>query len=398
MIGIRNSQDHSNSVVGTPVSPRSGRIVVVTETYPADINGVAMTLGRLVEGLGQRGHQITVVRSRSSHRDQGGARSIRPGIPFPGYQEIRLGVPSRLALRAQWRRLRPELVHIATEGPLGISALLAAHDLGIPTTTSFHTNFDTYARHYGLGGLASSISLFLRTFHNRSRCTMVPTQKQAQHLRSQGYRNVVVLGRGVDTSLFNPGHRSTQIRDQWCADESTLVLLTVGRVAPEKNLALGLKTFENIRLKHPSALWVLVGDGPEISCFRKHPGIRCVGTKRGIELSQQYASADIFLFPSQTETYGNVLPEAMASGLACVAFDYAACREFGQNERDVLAVPLGDEVAFIASAQRLSADETLRHHLGQAACRTAMIRNWSAVIDQFESYITPLISNAPKHR
>jgi glycosyltransferase involved in cell wall biosynthesis len=199
-------------------------IALVTETYVPEVNGVAITIGRMVHGLLKRGHRIHMVRPRQGKQDAPAAEgsyaeTLVSGMPIPGYPELKSGLPAKNLLLKLWRAQQPDVVHIATEGPLGWSALSAARKLGIPVCTDFHTNFHNYTQHYGIGLLKKPIAAYLRHFHNKAACTLVPTASLQQQLEHEGYQNVLVVSRGVDTELFHPAKRDAELRASWNADE-----------------------------------------------------------------------------------------------------------------------------------------------------------------------------------
>src|ERR687891_2289421 len=200
------------------------RIAMVTETYPPEVNGVARTIGLMAEGLQRRGHSIELVRPRQNGHDSPAAvpgfeTVLRPGIPIPRYTQLKMGAPSRRLLEQRWRDQRPDIVHIATEGPLGWSALSAARRLGIRVASDFHTNFHTYMRDYGMAWLARPVAGYLRAFHNRAACTMVPTREIAEQLAALRFERLRVVGRGVDPAVFSPARRSPELRKSWGAAE-----------------------------------------------------------------------------------------------------------------------------------------------------------------------------------
>lgn len=381
-----------------PVARRRLRVAMVTETYPPEINGVAMTLGRLVAALQARDHQVQLIRPRQ--RSDAGQPAVdghleqvlRPGIPIPRYQGLNVGLPAKRLLARLWTLRRPDVVHIATEGPLGWSAMAVARKLDIPVLAGFHTNFHSYSRHYGLGWLKKPIHAYLRKFHNQARITVVPTRTLRDELARQGYRNVEVLARGVDGELFSPERRSQSLRRQWGVDDSGLVVVCVGRLAPEKNLPLLVQAFEAIRQERPDARLVLVGDGPDAAALKAaHPGFIHAGPRTGHDLAEHYASADLFLFPSLTETFGNVLLEAMASGLACLGFDYAAAAEHVRHGENGLKAPFGDEAAFVDQARRLAGQPATWPSLGARARETALSVSWSSIHDRLEGLYQQLV-------
>lgn len=367
------------------------RLALVTETYPPEVNGVAMTLGRMVEGLLARGHRVQLIRPRQTTGDQaaqgpGFEEVLARGLQIPRYQGLRFGLPARHALIRQWSRQRPDLVHVATEGPLGWSAVSAACKLRLPVTSDFHTNFDHYSGHYGVGWLRQPVAAYLRRFHNRTARTFVPTQAMAESLLSQGYQRVEVIARGVDTRLFSPARRSPDLRAQWGLGPQDLAVVSVGRVAPEKNLPLTLAAFQAIRQARPDARLIIVGDGPlAAQLAQNHPEHIHAGLRLGEDLATHYASADLFLFPSLTETFGNVTLEAMASGLGVVAYRCAAAAEVVDSGVEGLTPRAGDEAGFIQAAVDLAQDDVLRRGLGQAARARAETLDWDHIHNCFAS-------------
>jgi glycosyltransferase involved in cell wall biosynthesis len=368
-------------------------VAMVTETYPPEVNGVARTVGLMAEGLQKCGHFVQLVRPRQNGHDHAASgprfqEILGRGIPIPRYTQLKMGLPAKGELTRAWRQRRPDIVHIATEGPLGWSALAAARKLGIPVATDFHTNFHAYSRHYGFAWLATPVMAYLRSFHNRADCTIVPTQELAEELGALGYRGLRVVGRGVNPDVFHPARRSSELRAQWGADEDTPVALCVSRFAPEKNFPLVIEAFEAMCRERPDAKLVLVGDGPlSEELARRNVGYVIAGRLVNGKLSAHYASGDIFLFPSTTETFGNVTLEAMASGLAIVAYRYAAAREHLEHGRSALLAPFDDAAAFIAAAQRMVQDMGFARTLGQAARSAAQFLTWDRVVLDFEQVL-----------
>lgn len=388
--------NRASPVLDGPAQPL--RVALVTETYPPEVNGVALTLARLVAGLRQRGHSVQLIRPRQGREDDpaqeaGFTEILTPGMPIPGYPGLRFGLPARGSLHRLWSEHRPSIVHVATEGPLGAAAVAAARALGLPVSSGFHTNFQAYSRHYRLGWLRGLVSRHLRRFHNRTDLTLAPTQNLAWELAAEGYRNVDVLARGVDTRLFNPQRRSTALRQSWNVAEDTLVFAYVGRLAPEKNLSLVTDAFDAIAEHHADARLLFVGDGPLASRLsRRHPRHIHAGLRRGEDLAGHYASADVFLFPSLTETYGNVVPEAMASGLAVLSYDCAAAADLIDDGRNGRKVAAGDRQAFIDAALAMAGDrQRLKVFGGQAAATVAPLE-WERIHERFAGKLQELLA------
>lgn len=373
-----------------PVACRALRVAVVTETYPPEVNGVAMTVGRMVDGLLRRGHRVLLVRPRQGKGDAPANRdnfeeALQPGIPIPRYSQLRMGLPVKSALLRLWKANAPDIVHVVTEGPLGWSALNAAEILGIPVSTDFHTNFHAYSRHYGIGWLQKPILAYLRKFHNRGACTLVPTRALKEQLEGHGYVNLKVVARGVDTVLFNPAKRSAELRASWGAGSKNPVVIYIGRLAPEKNIPLVIQAFSAMQAARPSARLVLVGDGPDRAGLQaRHPEFVFAGMRTGEDLAAHYASADIFLFPSITETFGNVTMEAMSSGLAVVAYNYAAAAEHLRHGVNGMAADFDNPGEFTRLAVSLINDRQRIEKFGIRAHSTAEALDWERVIEEFE--------------
>ena len=371
------------------------RIALVTETYPPEVNGVAMTLQRLVTGLARRGHQVQVVRPRQRRGDRGGVEGnveqvTVPGVPIPKYDELRMGLPTLLRLRRLWgaTATRPDVVHVATEGPLGAAAVWACRRLGVPIGSSFHTNFHSYGRHYGYHFATGMLMRYFRWLHNRAAYTLVPSVDVKEALEQAGFRNVAVLARGVDGGLFNPARRSAELRAAWGAGPDDLVALYVGRVAMEKNIPVVVRAFEALRAARSDAKLVIVGDGPyRAKLQQEHPEYHYAGMRRGEDLAAHYASADLFLFASTTETFGNVVTEAMASGLGVVTYDYAAGRALIRSGANGMLATFDDEASFVAQATEAARDVSRLRAIGAAARATVEPVTWDAIVEQFEGHL-----------
>ena len=310
------------------------------------------------------------------------------GISIPRYPDLKMGLPARRALGRLWSFQRPDVVHVVTEGPLGWSALQAAAKLKLPVVSDFRTNFHTYSAHYGVGWLKKPILAYLRKFHNRTLGTMVPTEAMRAELSALGFQRVRVIARGVDTELFDPARRDPRLRASWGAGPDDVVLLHVGRLAVEKNLPAALSAYEEIRRQTPKVKLVLVGDGPmRRELEARYPGVVFAGTRSGEDLAAHYASGDVFLFPSLTETWGNVTLEAMASGLAVVAFDYAAAAEVVRHGASGLLVPFGNDEDFVGQAASLAMDAARVRRLGEAARIEAAGRGWDCVVRELEAVL-----------
>ena len=373
------------------------QVALVTETYPPEVNGVALTVNGFEYGLRRLGHDVSVVRPRQSTSDHPPAADshaqqvLVPGAAVPRYPGLNFGWPAKRRLRALWQARRPDAIYVATEGPLGWSAVRAARELGIPVATGFHTRFDDYIARYGAAFLSPLAFAWLRRFHNLADATLVPTQELATFLRSRQFTRVELLARAVDTTMFDPAHRRHGLRASWGISKDDLAVIHVGRIAPEKNLELAVRAYRAIQQRHPRARFVWVGDGPSRAALQAvNPDFIFVGTQRGDALAAHFASADLFLFPSLSETFGNVTLEAMASGVATVAFDYGAAHEHLRDGEHGRCIARDDADGYVAAALQLADDAGLRHRMGPSARSTVTALSPDAVCDNFASLLADL--------
>lgn len=368
-------------------------IALVSETFPPEINGVANTLGRLCQGLRERGHRLQLIRPRQNEDARAQPDDellLTRGWPLPGYAGLQWGQSALHKLLRRWQLRRPDVLYIATEGPLGLSALRAARRLGIPVVSGFHTNFQQYSSHYGLSLLNRLLTGYLRWFHNRTRMTLVPSPDQRLELQRRGFERLELLARGVDGQLFHPSRRSAELRASWGLGEADIAVLHVGRLAAEKNLQLLVRSFHALQQQNPQQhlRLVLVGDGPQRAQLQAElPDAVFCGVQRGERLSEHYASGDLFLFPSLSETFGNVVLEALASGLAVVAYDQAAAAQHIRHGHNGALASPGDEQAFIDAAQWLLEDAESLRRVRLNARQHAGRQGWPEIIEQFEQHL-----------
>jgi glycosyltransferase involved in cell wall biosynthesis len=376
------------------------RVAIVTETYPPEINGVAMTVGRLVNGLIQEGHSVQLVRPRQDWNDHPQMRQqyeevLAAGIAIPQYPGLKFGLPAKSKLVQLWQQHRPDIVHVVTEGPLGWSAVSAARKLKIPVTSSFHTNFHNYTKHYKLRFFKNTITRYLRNLHNNTLATLVPTVALARELTRKQFKNLKVLSRGVDKQLFNPSRRDAALRKRWGISEDTVAVIYVGRLAAEKNIELLIKTYHAIHEKVPNSKLIVVGDGPLLATIKDQcKDAIFAGMRTGEDLAAHYASADIFVFPSKTETFGNVTIEALASGLAVVAYDYGAAAHIIKNNVNGITIKLDNEAAFISETTDLAFSPKKRTQIREKAFESVKEMDWENIHKLFVNILQSAITSA----
>lgn len=391
--------------IQNPRNPRRTlRIAVVTETYPPEINGVARTIKLMVDALISRGHHVDLIRPRQpgdteSEFVQGGHLTLQltRALPIPGYSNLQLGLAWPHTLARAWRENPPDLVHVVTEGPLGWAAVRAARKLRIPLSSDFHTNFHAYSRHYGFGLMAGIVAAALRLMHNRCDCTMVPTGEMRRDLAALDFERLAIVGRGIDTALFTPERRSTELRRSWGCEGDEPVAICVGRVAAEKNMQLFVEAARAMRTVDPRLRIVLVGDGPEAAALRAaNTDVIFAGMRVGEDLAAHYASGDVFLFPSITETFGNVTVEALASGLAVLAYDYAAAREYITDSKNGVLAPFDDTEALITKARWMAQSRTCLPAMRTRAREQAERMSWEHVFDDLEQVLLAVADREPE--
>lgn len=360
------------------------RLAVVTDTFAPQLNGVTRTLDRLVETARERGAAVEVFTTSDPDAVATDGVQRAPSLPFWGYPQLRLAAPGARRLARALRRWGAGLVHVATPFGMGLAGRRAALSLGIPLVSSYHTHFTAYARFYQLGGLSGAGWRFLRWFHNGTRRTYCPTAAVARGLELRGFLHTAVWGRGVDTHVFSPRWRSTEVRRSLGLRDNELVVAYVGRVAREKGLDDLLDAMRLLRQlpDAPPCRLLVVGDGPDLHGCRARAGDDAVftGRREGEELSRLYASADLFAFPSTTDTFGNVMLEAMASALPVIVADTAVSRELLGRGAGSFYQP-GESRELASHIARWGRDPALRHAAGRAGVASANACSWNRVFD-----------------
>lgn len=386
---LKNKQDELSELRDL-VRPRL-RIAIVTETWPPEINGVALSMMQLCQGLQRLGHKILLVRPIQKtictefNPEQ---ECLVMSQPIPKYPSVQFGWPQYLKVSKAFEQFAPDVVHIVTEGPLGLIALQAAKSKKIAVSSGFHSAFQDFSRFFDLAFLVKPIQRYLTWFHNSTDVTCVPSQYTEQALRGFGVTcPLVVVGRGVDTAKFSPKHRSQQLRQQWGVGADTRVMLYVGRLSPEKEIDVLIEAFHAWqRQQGANTKFVIVGDGPDrirLSKLAISEDIIFTGSLSGKNLSAAYASADVFAFASQADTFGNVVLEAIASGLPVIAYDYVCAHQYVKHGVTGWLSPLGEAADLTQSICHLPALPELRK-MGLLASETVQETSWQFPVQQLE--------------
>jgi len=367
------------------------RIAIFTETFLPKLDGVVNTLCQLLEHLAIRGHQSLMFAPEGAPPQYASTPIITlPAFPFPLYQELHMVWPV-VSVESQLAAWRPDLVHLVNPVSLGLVGLRDARALGVPVVASYHTDIPGYAERYGLGLLREPLWTYFRWIHNQADLNLCPSRFTYNELRERGFENLSIWGRGVDTVRFHPRHR----REDWRLRLSgghpeAPLLLYVGRLAAEKRvdwLRPLLDVLPGVRL-------AIVGDGP----LRPYLEERFAGTPtvftgylRGEDLARAYASADIFVFPSANETFGNVVLEAMASGLPVVAPRSGGLLDHVTDGENGLLFDKEDISAMIAAVRTLISNPVLTARIAAAARRYAEHQRWEVVMDVLLAHYEALI-------
>jgi glycosyltransferase involved in cell wall biosynthesis len=362
------------------------RIAIFSEVYWPMVSGVGVTLVRLVDALEARGHAVRVYsatyRLPPGEPDRPEAHRS-PSVPLFLYPDVQWAFPRQRAITDDLQQFQPDVVHIATEFSMGLAGMKAARQLGIPIVASAHTDYQKYAHRYRVEWVVQMGWVYLRWFYRHAHRVLTPTRFFERVLNGRGIHHTALWTRGVDAAVFSPAHRSERWRSRFGVGPDDLLVTYVGRLAREKDLVRLLDAWVALPARPPNAQLVLVGQGPLEDNIRERqlPGVHLGGLLTGQALSEAYASADLFVFPSSTETFGNSLLEAMASGLPCLTVRAGGIPEFANHDVNALMVPPHDTAALGQGLARLMTDAPLRERLRAGGLETARSREWDAIFD-----------------
>jgi glycosyltransferase involved in cell wall biosynthesis len=363
------------------------RIALFSDVYWPMVSGVGITLTRLADALEARGHAVRVY---SAAYPMPADTTDRPEVhrsrcvPMPLYRDVQWAFPRQREIENDLAAFAPDLVHVATEVSMGLAGAKAARRLKVPMVASAHTDYQKYAEWYGVPWVLGAAWLYLRWFYGRAERVFCPSRVYQDFLRSKGIERTALWTRGVDPAQFHPSFRSEEFRRSLGLGPDDLLVAYVGRVAREKDLGLLLDVWPEIVARHPTATLAVVGQGPLEASIRERrlPRVHVTGLLQGRALSEAYASADIYTFPSPTETFGNSLLEALASGVPSIAADTGGVLEFARHGENAWLTRAGDRAALDAGLDRLLGDPALRSRLREGALRTAGERRWDVVYDR----------------
>jgi glycosyltransferase involved in cell wall biosynthesis len=362
------------------------RVALFSEVYWPMVSGVGVTLLRLTKALQQRGHVVRVyTASYALPKDQADRPEVHrsPSVPLFLYPDVQWAFPRQREIVDDLGEFRPDVVHVATEFALGLAGLKAARQLKLPVIASAHTDYDKYAARYGVDWALRLGWHYLRWFYGQAYRVLCPSRIYEQHLHARGVAHTGIWSRGVDPAEFHPRFRSSSYRQALGVGPDDLLVTYIGRIAREKNLKHLLAAWKTLAPERGSAQLALVGRGPLEDAIRKRriPGVHVLGLMHDRMLAEAYASADIFVFPSTTETFGNSLLEAMGSGLSCLAANAAGVLEFARHGQNAWLVAPNSTSAIVQGLRRLLGESALRRQLSAGGLATAAERRWDQVYD-----------------
>lgn len=376
------------------------RIAYFTDTYIPEINGVTNTLGKLSTYLEQRGIQHMFF--APDYKRNAGEISLLSdekkvkrfkGIKVAVSPESRLAFPQTRHINTVCDEFAPDLIHVTSELGIGYRGMKYATSRRLPLIMSYHTDYCKYLEYFKMGAFENIIEAYLKWFYGFSDKTLAPSKHTLEQLRENGYKNLGIWSRGIDTCKFNANFRSTEVRDKLGIGER-FAFLFVGRLSPEKGLHMLLYAIEKINTLFPEkAVFIFTGDGPYAETIRQagFDNVIMTGMKRGQELSEIYSSGDCFAFPSGTETFGNTPLEAMASGLPIVGINGGGVTEYLVHEHNSLLCANGDKDAFTDNLITMMQNEELRRTLSKNGLETACSRDWNGIFDGLMEEYTAVI-------
>lgn len=376
------------------------KVALFTGNYNHIRDGVSLTLNRWVSYLLNNGADVLVFGPTidKPDLDHVGELSPVPSIKMPGRPEYRITTGFPKAKREQLERFNPDIVHIASPDILGFKALRWADKAGVPIVSSYHTHFTSYLKYYNLTFLETLGWVYLRWFYKHCEQIYVPTISMKQELieRKIGRSPEVlkIWARGVDTELFNPSKRDKDWRKSLGFSDDNVVFAFVSRLVLEKNLKLFANVINELQRKYPLVKSMIVGDGPARAELEEElPDTTFTGFLTGDNLAKAYASSDVFFFPSDTETFGNVTLEAMASGLPCLVADAQGSKSLVDYNENGYLIPVTEKSRFLRCAEYLAEDETLRKRFGKSSREKALKYTWKKINSGLLSHYKDVIKN-----
>ena len=361
------------------------RIAVFSDTFFPQINGVSRVLEKYLEYMDEKDIEYSLFVPDKQESVYNGDIIPLGGVKFVLYPEMKIVLPRYLKIKHVLDTFKPDLIHVATPFAMGLMGIKYARARQLPLISSYHTNFDQYLNYYHLPLLVRPVNKYVKWFHSFSQLNFCPSHETLLQLQELGIRNLEVCPNGVDQAFFSPDFRNAQTRQSLFAGEERPILLYVGRIAPEKGLDVLIKAVQTLNAEGASFKLILVGDGPSREKLESMgiDNVLFLGYKSGRELQEIYASADLFVFPSATETFGNVILEAMCSGLPVVAARAGGVKDNVIDRYNGITFQPGDHLDMARAINMLLLDKTMHSQFVSNAVEYAMTKTWEGIFDQF---------------
>ncbi len=389
------------------------RVAIFTETFLPQVNGVVKTIEKIVNHLETNGHEVLLITIGEGEDYYSQSKVVRvEGIPFSFYKELYLVkpedkllakilkqdlmqvpmsilqalVPNKHTLVEQvLKEFNPDIIHLATPATLGAIGFYYVEQMNLPCLATFHTDLAAYAPMYQVPYIEDILNAVTRMIYSKAGKVLAPSPSSKTKLEAIGLTNVGVFGRGVDAKLFNPQRRNKNIWTKYGLDANKTTVIYVGRLADEKSIPELINAYANLEQRYSDIQLVIIGDGPikqnlEAGLQERAKNFVFTGIKKGEELAELYASADIFAFPSRTETFGQVVLEAMASGLPVLGYDSPGVRDLVvTGDSGLLA---NDEKGFEIALENLISNKDLRSNYGEYSWKLSQKRSWTTILDE----------------
>ena len=358
------------------------RIAYFTDTFYPEINGVTNTLSKLSKYLNN--NDIEHIFFAPQYSDEESEKEIMrfKGYHIPFSPNSRFALPYNSVIKEKLIEFQPDIVHIVTEFTIGNAGLRAVKEMGIPLVTSYHTNIEQYLEYFHAKILEKPVRAYFKNFHSNAELTLCPSSQTLNQLKSQGFENLDIWSRGVDNELFSPKKRRGVWRKKF--GENKFICLYAGRLSFEKGFDFYIDAIKEINKKYADDfVFLFAGDGPyrEIIERCNIENIKLTGFLRGEKLAELYADSDLFVFPSGTETFGNVLLEAMASGIPCLCTDSGGVTDFSHHGNNAYVVPFKDSNAIKDGILAVKDNVLLQQRLKEGALKTAGQRSWNSIME-----------------
>lgn len=371
------------------------KVALFTGNYHHVRDGVSLTLNRLVAFLLENGVDVLVFGPTIDDppMEHSGVMVAVPSVKAPGRPEYRITTGFHDDAREKLEDFDPDIVHIATPDILGYKALKWARKNSVPVVSSFHTNFTSYLKYYKLGLMEPLGWKYLRWFYGQCEHVYVPTESMAQELRDQQIdTNLKIWARGIDVEKFNPSYRNQSWRKKVGFSEDDIVVTFVSRLVWEKNLELFADVVQDVQKTEPKLKALVVGEGPAMTGLKQMmPNAAYLGFLKGEELSSAYANSDIFFFPSDTETFGNVTLEAMASGLPCLVADAVGSKSLVAQNKNGFLGDVNDPETFKKYLKKLVDDSDLRQQMSAESLTRAEDYSWESINNNLLGYYQEIL-------